>query len=143
MSVPAKSFADVEIGDEIGPAAYVPTREMVERYTTAARVSDQRFLDPERARQTGFQRPIVPGPLTATFLAKLVIDHFPGWRLRTFQVNFRTPVAHGEALTCTGMVTEKNGREEDGTAAVHCDVMAENGQGDRAVVGTAILVKRG
>jgi acyl dehydratase len=135
----AKPFADIEIGDEIGPMTRVPTLEVVQGYATVARIPDRRFIDPEVAREKGFFKPIVPGPLSATFLAQLLTDHFPGWRLQTFNLSFRAPVAHGDTLNCWGTVTEKNGQEENGTATVHCDVVAENQHGDRIIVGTATL----
>ncbi len=137
-----KAFADVEIGDEIGPVTKITTSEVVVRYAKAARITDQRFIDPERARQTGFSQPIVPGPLSATFLAQIVTDHFPGWRLKNFQVSFRTPVKHGDTLNLWGNVTEKSGDEADGSATIHCDVIVENQHGDRAIVGTVILGMR-
>jgi acyl dehydratase len=137
-----KPFSDIDIGDEIGPVTKVTTSEVVVRYAKAARITDQRFIDPERARQTGFSQPIVPGPLSATFLAQMVIDHFPGWRLKNFQVSFRTPVKHGDTLNLWGNVTEKSGDDTAGSATIHCDVVVENQHGDRAIVGTVILGMR-
>jgi len=137
-----KPFADIEIGDEIGPMTRVPTLEVVRGYATVARIPDQRFVDPEVAREKGFLKPIVPGPLSATFLAQMLTDHFPGWRLQTFNLSFRTPVAHGDTLNCWGTVTEKSGQEAEGTATIHCDVIAENQHGDRVIVGTATLGTR-
>jgi len=136
----SRSFADIEIGDEIGPVVRVATREVVQRYGTVAGLVDRRFLDLDRARQTGFLNPIVPGPLNATFLAQMLIDHFTGWRLRTLNNSFRTPVAHGDTLTFWGTVTEKS--EAEGTATIYCDVIAENGQGERVIVATATLQPR-
>ncbi|MGE0820849.1 MAG: MaoC family dehydratase [Candidatus Binatia bacterium] len=138
-----KPFSEIDIGDEIGPVATTPTREVVQRYATVARITDRRFIDPEVAKEKGFANPIVPGPLSATFLAQMVTDHFPGWRLQNFQVSFRTPVRHGDTLNCWGNVTEKSGNAEDGSALIHCDVIAENQNGDRVIVGTAILGARG
>jgi len=135
-----RAFAEVEIGDEIGPVVRVPTLEVVQRYAAVTGLTDRRFIDPERACQTGFLKPIVPGPLSATFLAQLLTDHFTGWRLRTLHTSFRAPVGHGDTLTCWGTVTEKNWHE--GVATIHCDVIAENQQGERVIVGTATLSRR-
>lgn len=136
----ARSFADIDIGDEIGPISRAVTLEAVQRYGAVAGLVDRRFLEIERAQQTGFRKPIVPGPLSTTFLAQMLIDHFPGWRLRSLHTTYRSPVGHGDMLTFGGMVTEKT--EEDGVATVHCDVVVENEQGERAIVGTAILQLR-
>jgi len=136
----AKAFDEVEIGDEIGPVVHIPTAEVVRRYASTVQMIDRRFIDPEVAHQRGFTSPIVPGPLSATLLTQMLTDHFPGWRLRTFNISFRSPVKHGEQLTCWGTVTEKDMPE--GIPTVHCDVVAETAQGERAVVGSAVLQRR-
>lgn len=136
----SKAFAGIDIGDEIGPISRTLTLEDVRRYAAVTRLTDERFLNTERAHQMGFHRPIVPGPLSATFLAQMVTDHFPGWRLRTFNISFRTPVGHGDTLSYWGTVTEKG--EHEGVPLVHCDVVAENQHGDRVIVGTVTLVQR-
>src|SRR5262245_6533721 len=135
-----RQFDEIEIGDEIGPVVQVPTGEVVQRYAAVAGIIDRRFLDPDVAHQKGFSNPIVPGPLSATFLTKMLTDHFTGWRLRTLNLSFRSPVRHGERLTCLGTVTEKSSYE--GVATVHCDIIAENEQGERAIIGTATLQMR-
>lgn len=136
-----RSFDEIEIGDEIGPVTRIPTTEMVVRYAEAAGIDELRFFfDPEQARQNGFEKPIVPGPLSAGFLAQLLTDHFTGWRLQALHTTFRTPALHGEPLNLWGMVTEKT--ERDGVPTVHCDLVAENQRGDRVIVGTAVLSQR-
>jgi len=135
-----RSVEEIDIGDEIGPIVYVPTEEVVHRFATVVRMIDRRFIDPTVAQQKGFSSPIVPGPLSANRLTQMLIDYFPGWRLRTLSISFRSPVKHGEQLTCWGTVTEKDITE--GIPTVHCDVVAETAQGERAVVGTAILQRR-
>jgi acyl dehydratase len=137
---PFKAFEDIEIGDEIGPTAYAPTIEDIQRYASVVRMVDQRFLSKEVAQERGFQHPIVPGPLSSTFLVRMLTDHFPGWRLQTFTISFRTPIRHGDALSFWGTVTQKD--EQQGIATIHCDVIVENGNGDRAIVGTAMLQPR-
>lgn len=138
-----KAFADIDIGDDIGPVTQTVTSEMVQRYADVARIGDRRFIDANVAREKGFTHPIVPGPLSATLLAKLLTDHFSGWRLQTFQVSFRTPVRHGDTLNFWGNVTEKSGDEAENTVSIHCDVVVENQNGDRVIVGTATLGPRG
>jgi acyl dehydratase len=135
-----RSFAEIEIGDEIGPLSYRPTIEDIRRYASIVRMVDQRFLSQEVAQQRGFQQAIVPGPLSATFIVRMLTNHFPGWRLQTFNVSFRAPVRHGDTLSFWGTVTQKE--EQQGIATIHCDLLVENGNGDRAIVGTATLQPR-
>lgn len=138
--IETKPFHAIEIGDEIGPLAYVPTLDEIQRYAAVVRMVDQRFISKEIAQQRGFEQPIVPGPLSATVLSRMLREHLPGWRLQTFNISFRAPVRHGDVLTCLGIVTQKE--ELDGVTIVHCDVLAENQNGDRALVGTATLAPR-
>ena len=135
-----KPFNEIEIGDEIGPLTYAPTMDDIQRYASVVRMVDKRFMDPQVAQQRGFQHAIVPGPLSATFLARMLTEYFTGWRLQTFNISFRAPVRHGDALMCSGMVTQKE--EDDGVYVIHCDIIAENTNGDRALVGTATLHPR-
>src|SRR5260221_14017326 len=135
-----KTFDTIDIGDEIGPMAYTPTLEDIQRYAAVVRMVDQRFLSKEVAQERGFQHPIVPGPLSSTFLARMLMEHFPGWRLQTFTISFRIPIRHGDSLSFWGTVTQKE--EQQGIATIHCDVIVENGNGDRAIVGTAMLQPR-
>ena len=133
-------FDTIDIGDEVGPLVRTPTREAVQRYMAATGMIDRRFLDADRAHEKGFLRPSVPGPLNAAFLAQMLTEHFPGWRLCTLNTNFRAPVSHEDAMTFWGTVTEKS--EPEGVATIHCDVVVENAQGERVIVGTATLQKR-
>jgi acyl dehydratase len=135
-----KLFDEIEIGDEIGPLAYAPTLADIQRYGAEVRVVDQRFMSQEVAQQRGFQHAIVPGPLSAAFLVRMLTTHFPGWRLQTFSVSFRAPIRHGDILTCVGTVTQKE--EQAGTPLIYCDLVAENTNGDRCLVGTAALCPR-
>jgi acyl dehydratase len=134
------SFVDIDIGDEIGPLTYSPTLADIQRYGTEVRMVDQRFMSQEVAQQRGFQHAVVPGPLSATFMVRMLTRHFVGWRLQTLTISFRAPVRHGDTLTYLGTVTQKE--EEAGAHLIHCDILAENGNGDRCLVGTAILCPR-
>jgi len=135
-----KSFSDIEIGDEIGPLTYAPTPEDILRYGTEVRMVDQRFLSQEIAQQRGFRQAVVPGPLSATFLVRMLTTHFFGWQLQTLTISFRAPVRHGDTLTCVGIVTQKE--EQEGIPRIHCDLIAENDNGDRCLVGTVVLCPR-
>ena len=131
-------FGAIEVGDDIGPVVRVATTEMVRRYAEVTGVGALRFFfDPESARKSGFERPVVPGPLSVAFAAKMLKDAFPGWRLRSLSTVFRAPLGHDTEVTLWGTVTEK--RREADRALVHCDVVMEGPTGERLAVGTAVL----
>ncbi len=139
MNQQPKSFDDVEIGDEIGPVWKTPTKETVLRYADAVQISGLKFFFHQKdAEQAGLTKPIIPGPLSTTYLCQMLKDFFVGWRLRSLNTTFRTPVRHGDTIALWGMITEKN--EEDGVPTVYCDLVVENEHGERAITGTAVLV---
>jgi acyl dehydratase len=138
--LPSKPITAIDIGDEIGPLTYSPTLEDIQRYGAEVRMVDQRFMSQDVAQQRGFQHAVVPGPLSSTFLVRMLTQHFSGWRLQTLTISFRAPVRHGDTLTYLGTVTQKE--EQGDTVLVHCDITAENDNGDRCLVGTAILSPR-
>ncbi len=134
-----KSFDDIEIGDEIGPVWKTLTTEMVLRYADAVQITGLKFFFHKKdAEQAGLTKPIIPGPLNTTYLCQMLQDFFVGWRLRSLNTTFRTPVRHGETISFWGMITEKN--EESGVPTVYCDLVVENEHGERAITGTAIMV---
>ena len=141
MSQDTKSFNDFEIGDEIGPVTKTPTTAMVLQYAEVAHIQGLKFFFHKKAaEQAGLTQPIVPGPLNTTYLCQMLKDFFVGWRLRTLNTTFRTPIRHGETISLWGMITEKN--EEDGVPTVYCDLVVENEQGERAITGTAVMVQQ-
>jgi acyl dehydratase len=139
MEPEARRFSEVEVGDEIGPVTRVAETDMVRRYARVTGVEALRFFfDPQAARENGFERPVVPGPLSVAFLAKMLKDAFVGWRLRSLNTTFRAPIPHGVEISLWGTVTEKEHGGE-GRGAVHCDVVIESPAGERLAVGTAVL----
>lgn len=137
---PVRPFDGIEIGDEIGPIYKTPTTEMVLAYARVCNITGLKFFFHEKdAQQAGLSRPIVPGPLNATYLCQMLKDHFAGWRLQTFNTTFRTPIRHGETVSLWGMVTDKHAA--DGQPTIFCDLVVENEHGERAITGTAVLVQ--
>src|SRR5689334_22534568 len=94
-----------------------------------------RFTDDEYARKEGLPGAIVAGDMSRWFLARMLTEFFPPGTLKEVTANFRATVPHSTALTCSGVVTEKQSR--DGTHLVFCDVMLSNEEGERYVQGTA------
>ena len=133
-------FEDAEPGDEFDDT-WAPDFDQVQAYIgvePGALQSQGRFYDPEVAKQLGFERPIVPGAMSMSVLARLVTDWmgFEG-TLENIDVNFRRPVLHGDELRSVGVVTDV---VEDGDAArVKLDVHLENDRGERPLQGTAVV----
>ena len=105
---------EIEPGDEIGPLLKRPDLEQVQKYVQAGRMGGGniaggpgRFTSEEAARREGLGGPILPGPMSQAFLSQLLTDWAgpEGW-VRSLEVNFRRPTAHGEDLKCIGRGSE-------------------------------------
>ena len=135
MSETVEYFEDIDIGDEIAELDICPTTADVVRFVDVARMQSGRFTDDEYARQEGLPGAIVPGNMSLGFLSRMLTEFFPTGTLKELTTNFRATVPHNTALTCSGVVTEK--QERDGEHIIFCDVMLSNDEGERYVQGTA------
>ena len=137
-------FDDIAVGDEFEETQQ-PTRDHVVAFITAAGLPDGggRFTDPEKAKAAGLPNAIVPGPMSASMLTRLVTDWMgPLGRVISLDVSFRRPVQHDDVLRCVALVTDVNGDgdfEGTGSGAVHLDVTLENERGEKPVQGTAVV----
>ena len=137
-------FEDVSVGDEFEETQR-PTHDHVVAFIAAAGLPDGggRFTDPVRAKAAGLPAPIVPGPMSASMLTRLVTDWMgPLGRVLSLDVSFRRPVHHEDLLRCVALVTDVNGEGDfdgTGTGAVHLDVTLENDRGEKPVQGTAVV----
>ena len=92
----------VEVGATVAQRAFPPfTREDLRRYAEASGDLNPLHLDPEFARQAGFDDVIVHGMLGMALLGRLVTESFPNYRLKLFQARFRKVVPIGEPIRCT------------------------------------------
>ena len=135
MSETVAYFEDIDIGDEIDELDICPTTADVVRFVDVARMQSGRFTDDEYARKEGLPGAIVPGNMSLGFLARMLTEFFPAGTLQELTANFRATVPHNTALTCSGVVTEK--QTHNGGHIIFCDVMLSNEEGERYVQGTA------
>ena len=92
----------VEVGTAVAERAYPPfTHEDLRRYAEASGDLNPLHLDPEFARQAGFDDVIVHGMLGMALLGRLVTESFPDYRLKLFRARFRKVVPIGEPISCT------------------------------------------
>ena len=92
----------VAVGTAVAERTYPPfTREDLRRYAEASGDLNPLHLDPEFARQAGFDDVIVHGMLGMALLGRLVTESFPDYRLELFRARFRQVVSIGEPIRCT------------------------------------------
>jgi acyl dehydratase len=138
MSGKAVYFEDVDIGDEITPLAFNPTREMIAAYVKACNITEKRFTDEAYARSLGMDGIIAPGNMGLAFLSRMITDWAAGSTLRKLEVRFRGFIKPDMPLTCKGIIVEKHARGAENS--IECDVFIENENGDRPVSGSATVI---
>lgn len=138
MSRKAIYFEDVDIGDEITPLAFTPTREQIAAYVKACHITEKRFTDEAYARSLGMDGIIAPGNMGLAYLSRMINDWAEGAVLRKLEVRFRGFVKPGDQLTCKGLIVEMHARGSENS--IECDVFIENAQGDHPVAGSATVV---
>ena len=138
MKGKAQNFEDVDIGDEITPLAFTPTRELIAAYVKACNITEKRFTDDAYARSLGMDGIIAPGNIGLAFLSRMITDWAPGSVLRKLEVRFRGFIKPGDQLACKGIVVEKHARGSENS--IECDVFIENEHGDRSVAGSATVI---
>jgi len=135
---------DVTVGDEFEETQQ-PTHDHVVAFINISGqlAGDGRFFDAAKARAAGLERPIVPGPMSAFMLTRLVTDWMgPLGRVLSLDVSYRRPVHHDDRLRCVAVVTDIIGDgdyQDTGEGAVHLDVTLENERGEKPVQGTAVV----
>lgn len=135
MSDQVEYFEDIDIGDDVAELEICPTTADVVRFVDVARMQSGRFTDDAYARKEGLPGAIIPGNMSLGFLSRMLTEFFPQGTLINLTANFRATVPHNTPLLCSGVVTEKQSR--DNVHVVFCDVMLGNAEGERYVQGTA------
>jgi acyl dehydratase len=128
-------YEDIDVGDDIAELEVCPSTADVICYVDVAHMQSGRFTDDEYARKEGLPGAIVPGNMSLGYLSRMLSEFFPTGTLKNLTANFRATVPHNLALTCSGVVTEK--QEVNGEHVIFCDITLSNTEGDRYVQGTA------
>lgn len=135
--MPPMNYADVNIGDELGPEEMYLSKDQVRQYARAMSMWVPRFTDDEAARKEGLPGMITPGNMSLAILTKLVTDWIGGGsaKMTRFGATYRQPVVPDHAISLHGFITHKN----DDERTVEVDTWLENEDGERLVIGTATV----
>ncbi|MQS06162.1 MaoC family dehydratase [Streptomyces alkaliphilus] len=102
----AESFTALP-GTELSPLRLpAVTPGMIAGFARASGDTNPIHLDPGAARAAGLPGVIAHGMLTMALLGRLVTSWAPQERLRSLRTSFVAPVPGGDALVCSGTVTE-------------------------------------
>ncbi len=131
------NYADVNIGDSLGPEEMYLSKDQVRTYAKAMGMWAPRFTDDEAARKEGLPGMITPGNMSLAILSKLVTDWIgsSSAKMSRLGVTYRQPVQPDHTISLHGFVTHKN----DADKTVEMDVWIESEESERLVIGTATV----
>jgi acyl dehydratase len=99
-----------ELGVAVAEAVYGPLgREDLQRYAQASGDLNPLHLDPDFARQAGFDDVIVHGMLGMALLGRLLEEGFPTNPLKLFRSRFRNIIPLGQPIKCTARLEQRGG----------------------------------
>ncbi len=131
-------YEDIAVGDEITPLVKQPTTRQLVMWAGASGDYNPIHYDKDFAHSQGLPGVIVHGHLVACFLGQLITDWIGEHGVVSrFGCNYRGMHFPGEVLTCRGKVIKKH--VADGKHYVECDIWAENPQGEKTVLGKALV----
>ncbi len=131
-------YEDVESGLELPSLTKLQTQKRFVRYARASGDLAEAHYNYEVATSRGLPNTVAQGLLTTGYIDHMLTDWYtPDGFLRNIKVQYRHYTVPGDVLTIKGVVTKKY--KEDGQYLVACDVWAENQEGRKVTIGTAIV----
>ena len=132
-------FEDVDIGDEIGPVTRTVSDEEVIQFVSIRdeKVTPSRFTSIEFANSEGLDEAIVPGAMNIALMSQVLTNWSETVCLLKIDVVFRGTVPHNKDLVFSGIITDKD--ETGESTKLECDVVMENSDGVKLIIGTGII----
>jgi acyl dehydratase len=129
-------------GAELPAVAKGPvTRDMLKAYAAASGDPNPMHTDDEFARAAGHPGVFAHGMLSMGWLGELLVRAGGVGSIRRFRARFAKLTWPGETITCRGRVTAVRG--EGAERVLDCEIWTENQDGERKLVGTAVLAVPG
>ena len=125
-------------GQALPPLVKGPiTREHLRAYAAASGDPNPMHTDDEFARNAGYSGVFAHGMLSMGWLGEMLVQAGGVGSIRRFRTRFAKLTWPGEVITCGGRVTRV--RDDGGTRLVDCEIWTENQEGERKLVGSALL----
>lgn len=132
----ARSYDDVEFGEELPQVEPDVSLENISRFCHASGMVAGRFMSHEEAKAEGMPGAIVPGIMSQGILVAIIHGWAPGCEVRSIDTVFRAPLLVDSKPVCRAVVTDK----DDDTRTVEIDLTIVNEAGETRVMGTAKVV---
>jgi len=137
MSAPLRA-ATVAVGQELPPLVKGPvTKDHLKAYAAASGDPNPMHTDEDFARNAGYKGVFAHGMLSMGWLGQFLVQAGGPGAIRRFRTRFVKLTWPGETITCRGRVTAV--RDEGGVRVADCEIWTENEEGERKLVGTAVL----
>lgn len=138
MTTSLPAWDTLQPGDALPPLELPPiSRLALALYCGASGDHNPIHVDCDFAKSAGMPDVFAHGMLSAAWLGRLLTNWVPQSSIRSFDVRFAAITQLGEAITCTGKVTEKF--EDQGHRMVKLHVATHNGQGQAKLTGEALV----
>lgn len=129
-------FDTLEVGGTLPPFAAAPlSRLTLALYAGASGDHNPIHVDTDFAAGAGMPDVFAHGMLSMAYLGRLLTNWVPQDAIREFSVRFAAITHVGDAITCTGVVTEKD--EVAGTVRIALSTC--NQQGEIKLTGEALI----
>jgi acyl dehydratase len=131
-------YEDIAVGSEIPSLVKHPTTRQLVMWAGASTDFYEIHYDKDFAQGNGLPGVIVHGQLSCGFLGQLITDWIgEEGSIKKLTCSYKGMNFPGEALACKGKVTKKY--IEDGEHYVESDIWVENPEGERTVLGIAVV----
>ena len=138
MTATALNYDTIAVGDAL-PGFETPpiSRLTLALYCGASGDHNPIHVDTDFARAAGMPDVFAHGMLSMAWLGRVVTAWAPQSRLRTFNARFQGITHLGNAMRCSGRVTEK--LEHNGEQCVRIELSSSNQFGQTKIVGEALV----
>lgn len=129
-------FEALEVGSTLPSFTAEPlSRLTLALYAGASGDHNPIHVDTDFARRAGMPDVFAHGMLSMAYLGRLLSNWAPQHAIREFSVRFAAITHVGDAVSCTGVVTEK----DEATGTVRIALTTRNQQGDIKLTGEALI----
>ena len=129
---------DVKAGDALPSFSTEPlSRTTLALYCGASGDHNPIHVDIDFAKKAGYDDVFAHGMLSMAWLGRLLTNWVAQDRIREFGVRFTALTKVGEAITCSGTVTEVF--TADGERRARIDIQTANAQGQLKLAGDAVV----
>lgn len=131
-------LSSVKAGDALPAFTTEPlSRTTLALYCGASGDHNPIHVDIDFAKKAGYPDVFAHGMLSMAWLARLLTNWVPQTSIREFGVRFTAITQVGEAITCSGRVTEVF--EADGERRARLSVQTANADGQVKLMGDAVI----